>query len=104
MTIGLLRGESTGEMRTLTAVGAGARTRRSVTASAAGALALVGAVLSMIGAYVALLAAYRSDLSRLAAPPIANLLVIVVGLPLIAAVVGWTLGGRDAGSVARQPS
>jgi putative ABC transport system permease protein len=104
MTIGLLRGEASGDMRTLTAVGATARTRRSVTASAAGALAFAGAIISMIGAYIALVAAYRSDLSRLSSPPIANLLVIAIGLPLVAAAVAWTLGGRDSGSMARQPT
>jgi len=104
MTIGLLRGEATSDMRTLTAVGATARTRRSITASAAGALAFAGAIISVIGAYVALVAAYRADLSRLSSPPIASLLLIVIGLPLIAAAAAWSLGGRATGSVARQPT
>jgi putative ABC transport system permease protein len=102
MTIGLIRGESADEVRTLTAVGASSRTRRAVTASAAGALALVGVVLSTLGAYIALVAAYRSDLTQLASPPIGNLVLLAIGLPSIAAAAGWTLAGREPATVARQ--
>ena len=42
MAIGLLRGEAAADLRTLTATGATSRTRRALTASTAGALALLG--------------------------------------------------------------
>jgi len=32
-----------------------------------------------------------------------NLLFILVGMPTIAAVVGWLLAGREPPSIARQP-
>jgi hypothetical protein len=32
-----------------------------------------------------------------------NLLVILVGMPLAATVLGWLLAGRDPGGIARQP-
>ena len=47
MTIGLIRGESASDLRTLTATGAASRTRRTLTASTAGALALLGVVLGV---------------------------------------------------------
>ncbi len=72
MTIGLIRSESAGDLRTLTATGAGPRTRRTLTASTAGALAFLGVVLGAGGAYIALLAGYHTDLSKLAAPPSAT--------------------------------
>ena len=54
MTVGLIRGESSGDLRTLTATGATSRIRRTLTATTAGALALLGALLGVAGAYVAL--------------------------------------------------
>lgn len=101
MTIGLIRSEATGDLRTLTATGAGARTRRSITASTAGALALLGVLLGTAGAYIALLAAYHADLEKLALPPIAHLVVLTVGLPAIATGAGWLLAGREARTFAR---
>src|SRR5262249_55490935 len=56
MTVGLIRSESAGDLRTLTATGATARVRRTLTATTAGALALLGALLGVAGAYVVLLA------------------------------------------------
>ncbi len=43
MTVGLIRSESAGDLRALTATGASSRTRRTLTAATAGALALLGA-------------------------------------------------------------
>jgi putative ABC transport system permease protein len=103
MTIGLIRGESASDVRTLTAVGAPGRTRRAVTAAAAGALALAGVVLAAGGAYIAVVAAYRSDLSKLSSPPVANLLVLAVGLPVLAAAAGWALAGREPAHIGRDP-
>jgi hypothetical protein len=34
---------------------------------------------------------------------VTNLLVILVGMPLAATVLGWLLAGRDPGGIARQP-
>ena len=72
MTIGLIRGESAGDLRTLTATGAGGRTRRTLTASTAGALVLLGVVLGAAGAYAALVAGYHSELGRLRPLPLAR--------------------------------
>ena len=54
MTVGLIRGESAGDLRTLTAAGATSGIRRTLTATTAGALALLGAILGVAGAYVVL--------------------------------------------------
>ena len=102
MTIGLIRSEAGRDLRTLTATGASASTRRAITATTAGALALLGVVLGTIGAYVALVAAYHADLGQLTPLPIANLLELVVGLPIVAAAAGWLLAGREPKRFARQ--
>jgi hypothetical protein len=34
---------------------------------------------------------------------VTNLLVILVGMPLVATVLGWLLAGRDPGAISRQP-
>ena len=65
MTVGLIRGESAGDLRTLTAAGATSRIRRTLTATTAGALALLGALLGVAGAYVVLAATYHDDLGYL---------------------------------------
>lgn len=95
MTVGLIRSETGNDLRILAATGASSRTRRALTSSTAGALALLGAVLGTGGAYAALLAWHRSDLSPLGRVPVTNLVVILVGLPVIAAVGGWLLAGRE---------
>jgi putative ABC transport system permease protein len=56
MTIGLIRSETSGELRTLTATEASSRIRRNITAATAGALGLLGAVLGTVVAYVAIFA------------------------------------------------
>jgi putative ABC transport system permease protein len=103
MTVGLIRSETAGDLRTLTATGAGSTTRRTITGATSGALALLGALLGTAGAYAALLVWYRSDLSPLGRVPFANIVGIVVGLPLLAALGGWLLAGREPRAVARQP-
>ncbi|MDT4978177.1 MAG: putative transport system permease protein, partial [Pseudonocardiales bacterium] len=55
------------------------------------------------GAYVALLAWYHHDLHPMRHPPVVNLLTIVIGLPLLAAICGWLLAGREPQAIARQP-
>ncbi|HET9559019.1 MAG TPA: ABC transporter permease, partial [Actinomycetota bacterium] len=103
MTVGLVRTETAGDLRTLTAVGAPRRVRRAVTGVTAGALALLGAVLGTLGAYVGLSAGYADDLAALRPVPVANLLTIAIGLPIVAAAAAWLLAGREPPSVARSP-
>jgi putative ABC transport system permease protein len=107
MTIGLIRSETSRDLRTLTATGASSLTRRELTAATAFALALGGAVLGTVAAYVAAIG-YAWDnpldgLSELSSVPAQQLLLIVVGMPLIAAVVGWLLAGREPAVISRQP-
>jgi putative ABC transport system permease protein len=107
MSIGLIRSETARDLRTLTATGAGSLTRRELTAATAFALALSGAVLGTVAAYVAAIG-YAWDnpldgLSELSSVPVTNLLYIVVGMPVVAAVVGWLLAGREPSAISRQP-
>ena len=94
-------------MRTLTAAGAAPTTRRTITAATAGALAFTGAVAGIIGGYLAAIGFFRTNqldgLSSLTSIPVANLLWILVGMPLIAVVLGWLLAGRDPAGIGRQP-
>ena len=101
MTVGLIRGESAGDLRTLTAAGATSRTRRTLTGATAGALALLGAVLGVAGAYLALAATYLDDLGYLTRIPVLSLVLIVVGVPLTATAAGWLLSGREPPAIAR---
>jgi putative ABC transport system permease protein len=103
MTVGLIRGEAAGDLRTLTAAGATSGTRRTLTAVTGGALALLGVLLGAAGAYLALIAGYNDDLGALGRVPVADLAVTVIGLPLTAAAVGWLLAGREPSTLARQP-
>ena len=107
MTIGLIRSETAGDLRTLTATGASSFTRRELTAVTAFALALGGAVLGTVAAYVAAIG-YAWDnpldgLSELSSVPAQQLLFICVGMPVVAAVVGWLLAGREPSIISRQP-
>jgi putative ABC transport system permease protein len=101
MTVGLIRSESAGDLRTLTATGATGRTRRTLTAATAGALALLGALLGVAGVYLALAATFHDDLGYLGRIPVVPLAVIIVGLPLAAAAAGWLLAGRQPPAIAR---
>lgn len=102
MTVGLIRSETEGDLRTLTATGATSRIRRTLTATAAGSLALLGALLGTTVAYLGSVAGYRSDLS-LTPVPFPYLLAIIVGLPLISAGGGWLFAGKEPTSLSRQP-
>jgi putative ABC transport system permease protein len=101
MTVGLIRSESAGDLRTLTATGATGRSRRTLTAATAGALAFLGALLGVAGAYLALAATYHDDLGYLGGIPVPSLVLIVVGVPLTAAAAGWLLAGREPPAIAR---
>jgi putative ABC transport system permease protein len=101
MTVGLIRGESAGDLRILTATGATHRVRRTMTATTAGALALLGAVLGVAGAYAVIAATYHDDLGYLSDVPVLHLLLAVIGVPLAAAAAGWLLAGRQPPAIAR---
>ena len=107
MTLGLIRSETAGDLRTLTATGASGRTRRMLTAVTAGALGLAGAVLGTVAAYTAAIG-YSFDnkldgLSELTSVPTTSLLLILVGMPLAAAAAGWLLAGREPAAIGHQP-
>jgi len=107
LSVGLVRSEARRDLRTLAATGASGATRRAITAATAGALGLTGAVVGIVGGYVAALGFFRSNsldtLSSLSSIPVTNLLVILVGMPLAATVLGWLLAGRDPSGQSRQP-
>jgi putative ABC transport system permease protein len=107
MSVGLIRSETASDLRTLAATGASSWTRRTITAVTAGALALAGAVLGTVAAYAAVIG-YSWDnsldgLSELKNVPTTNLLIILVGMPLVAALGGWLLAGRQPDTMTRQP-
>jgi putative ABC transport system permease protein len=105
MTVGLIRSETAGDLRILSATGASNRTRRSLTASTAGALAFVGAVVGTVGAYIAMVGFSSNNnldgLSSLTSVPVTNLLLILLAMPLLAAVVGWLAAWREPRGTSR---
>jgi putative ABC transport system permease protein len=103
MTVGLIRSETAGDLRTLTATGASGRTRRMLNATTAGALALLGGILGVATAYVALIAWHWHDIDYLNRPPYPDLLVMVVGLPVLAMAGAWLLG-RTPKTLGRSPT
>jgi putative ABC transport system permease protein len=108
MSVGLIRSETAGDLRTLAAAGASSYARRTITAATAGALGLVGAILGTLAGYIGVIGWLRANsghggLSSLADVPVADLLTIVLGLPLIAAAIGWLLAGRQPAAMSRQP-
>ncbi|WP_034214787.1 FtsX-like permease family protein [Actinoplanes subtropicus] len=103
MTVGLIRGEGAGDLRTLTANGAGGGTRRILAAATAAALGGLGALLGVAGAYAAQIAWHLHQLHWLGQVPLANLVGLVIGLPLVAALGGGLLGGRAPSAIARTP-
>jgi putative ABC transport system permease protein len=108
MSVGLIRSETASNLRTLTATGASGTTRRNLAGATAGALALLGAVLGTLAGYIAAFAWFRDSAlnggaAALTSVPAANLLVILVGMPLIAAIGGWLLAGREPAGLAHQP-
>src|SRR5580658_5544433 len=107
MSVGLVRSETASDLRTLTATGASGTARRTLTAATAAALALTGAVVGTAGAYLAAIGFFRTNqldqLSELDSVPVASLVWILVGMPLIAVAVSWLLAGREPPAIARQP-
>jgi putative ABC transport system permease protein len=106
MTIGLIRSETAGELRILVATGASSRTRRGLTAATACALAFIGAVVGTAAAYIALIGFSRTSnldgLSSLASVPVLNLMLILLAMPVVAAIVAWLAAWREPSGVSRQ--
>jgi putative ABC transport system permease protein len=103
MTVGLIRGETASDLRTLTATGAGATTRRNLTAVTAGTLGLLGALTGTALAYLIAISWFRHASVIAATAPAPELAVILAGLPLAAAIGGWLFAGRQPPAIARQP-
>ncbi len=109
MSVGLIRSETASELRSLTATGASSRTRRSLTAVTAGGLAFLGALLGTIAAYIGLAGWFRSNsleggLSDIVNHiPWSNLFLIVIAMPVAAALIGWVLAGREPSGIAARP-
>ena len=100
--VGLIRAEAAGDVRTLTAIGATSTTRRTLTATTAGTLALLGALLGSAAAYLALAAGHRSNITALSRVPVLDLTITIVAVPAAAALAGWILAGRKPSALARQ--
>jgi putative ABC transport system permease protein len=107
MSVGLVRSEAAKDLRTLSATGASGATRGILVATTAGALGFAGALIGIAGGYLAAIGFARSNqldgLSSLDAIPVANLLLLLVGMPLFAALVSWLFAAREPSAIARQP-
>jgi putative ABC transport system permease protein len=104
MFVSLIRSETAPDLRTLTATGVSSTTRRTITAATAAALALLGAIVGMAGAVVAVLAWGHSSLSNILNNVLlTDVLILLIGLPLIAAAGGWLLAGREPPVISRRP-
>jgi putative ABC transport system permease protein len=109
MSVGLIRSESASDLRTLAATGASSTTRRNITAATAGALGFTGAVLGIVGGYVGTAGWFRTNsldggLSALVTSvPVTNMLIILIGMPLVAALGGWLFAGRQPRDMAHRP-
>ena len=107
MSVGLVRSETAGDLRTLAATGATSSTRRTLTAVTAGALGFLGALLGVVGGYIGMIGWLRSNslnggIAALGNIPVGDLLLILLGMPAFAAVVGWLFAGREPAAMAHQ--
>ena len=107
MSVGLVRSETAGDLRTLAATGASSYTRRTLTAVTAGALGFLGALLGVVGGYVGMIGWLRSNslnggIAALGNVPVAYLLLILLGMPAFATIVGWLFAGREPAAMAHQ--
>jgi len=108
MSVGLIRSETASDLRTLAATGASSWTRRTITAATAGALGLLGALLGTVGGYIGVLGWIRNNslnggISSLGNVPVRNLLFILLGMPIVAALVGLLFAGREPAAIGHQP-
>ena len=105
MTVGLIRSETAGDLRTLTAAGAGGRTRRALTGVTAGVIALLGAALGTVAGFLAALAwahcSLTQDVRQRALDR--HRRCWSSACRWSARVAGWLLGGRAPSAVSRQP-
>jgi putative ABC transport system permease protein len=107
MSVGLVRSETANDLRTLAATGASSYTRRTLTAVTAGALGFLGALLGVMGGYIGMIGWLRGNslnggIAALGNVPVGALLLILLGMPAFAAVVGWLLAGREPAALAHQ--
>jgi putative ABC transport system permease protein len=107
MSVGLVRSETSSDLRTLAATGASSYTRRTLTAVTAGALGFLGALLGVVGGYIAMIGWLRSNslnggIAALGNIPVADLLFLLFAMPAFAAVVGWLFAGREPAAMAHQ--
>ncbi len=107
MSVGLVRSETTSDLRTLAATGASSLTRRTLTAVTAGALGFLGALLGVVGGYIGMIGWLRSNslnggIAALGNIPVADLLLILLAMPAFAAIIGWLLAGREPAAMAHQ--
>jgi putative ABC transport system permease protein len=108
MSVGLVRSETAGELRTLAATGASRSTRRTLTAVTAGALGFLGALLGTLGGYIGMIGWLRGNslnggIGALGNVPVNDLLIILVAMPVFAAMVGWVFSGRQPAAMAIRP-
>jgi putative ABC transport system permease protein len=107
MSVGLVRSETASDLRTLAATGASNYTRRALTAVTAGALGFLGALLGVVGGYIGMIGWLRSNslnggIAALGNVPVTDLLLILFGMPVFAAIVGWLFAGREPAAMAHQ--
>jgi putative ABC transport system permease protein len=107
MSVGLVRSETANDLRTLTAAGASSYTRRTLTAVTAGSLGFFGALLGVVGGYIGMIGWLRSNslnggVSALGNVPVADLVLILFGMPALATVIGWLFAGRQPSALAHQ--
>ncbi|HUC36091.1 MAG TPA: FtsX-like permease family protein [Acidimicrobiales bacterium] len=108
MSVGLVRSETAGDLPKLAATGASSYTRRTLSAVTAGALGFLGALLGTVGGYIALIGWLRGNslnggVASLGNVPVADLLIILFGMPAFAAVVAWLFAGREPAAMGHQP-
>ncbi|HEY2575267.1 MAG TPA: FtsX-like permease family protein [Streptosporangiaceae bacterium] len=107
MSVGLIRSETARDLSTLTAAGATSSARRTIAATTAAALGLLGALLGTVGGYIAAFAFFRDNqmdgVSSLSSIPVQNLLILIVGMPLFAAAAAWILAGHEPQATGHQP-
>ena len=98
MTIGLIRSESADEMRVLEATGASTYERRTIAAVSGAGLVALAAIAGTLAAYLGsaafLLQGRLDSVGELLNIPLVDLLLIVVGMPVVAYLGVWLLTGN----------
>lgn len=98
MTIGLIRSETADELRVLEATGASTYERRTIAAVSGAGLAALAAVAGTLAAYLGsaafLLRGRLDSVGELLNIPLLDLVLIVVGMPVVAYLGVWALTGN----------